>query len=220
MRHIKQVGDIEAIDPFAESVNFLVVVTFPKSSSSNFPFALSIAQLASRYAVISIAGKPMHFAAFGKDQAEAGKAAAVLKYVSGWTGTMIFAGGKIIAEHHEVAGVIDCYLKACACVDMKAHCHKIIDDPMHRGSSRARESISISLTMTKPLEIEEKIDRFAFPCVYLESWYRFQKDHESSMRDQFQAAGVNRGCHICPNFKPEDFKKIGFRTVVKPWRPS
>ena len=81
--------NLEVIDPFQESVNSLVVVAFPKSSSKNFTFALSIAQGASRYAITEIGGKQMHFAAFARTQADAGRASALLGHANSWKGTMI-----------------------------------------------------------------------------------------------------------------------------------
>ena len=206
---------IEVVDPFQESVNALLVVAFPKSSSKNFAFALSIAQGASRYAITEIGGNQMHFAAFARNQGDAGRASALLSYVSGWKGTMIFSRGKVIPNSYLVSQVIDCYLESCSCRDSKAHCQTIIDDPFSSVPQNLSMSISIRLVERPPIKQEIQVDRYAFPCKYLFSWFRFQKDHPSSPQDQIQAAGVSKGCDICPHFKPDDFQVVGTKTVVK-----
>lgn len=206
---------LEVIDPFAESIKSLIVVAFPKSTSKNFPFALNIAQGANRYAITEIGGKQMHFAVFSKNQADAGRAAALLGYVATWKGAMIFAGGKVISHGYEIAQVIQCYLESCSCRDSKAHCHTIIDDPFSNVIQDFSMSISIRLIERPPLKQEVKIDRFAFPCKHLQSWFRFEKDHPSTPQDQIQAAGVRKHCDICPNFRPDDFNVVGTKTMTK-----
>ena len=120
---------LKAFDPFKVSVEALIVVAFPKSSSKNFPFALSLAEGAERYSVFAIAGKPMHVAAFSKTEADAGKAVALLSYIANWRGSMIFSRGRMLQSGYKISQVLDCYLSSCACRDQKAYCHKIIDDP-------------------------------------------------------------------------------------------
>jgi len=206
---------LEVIDPFQESVNSLVVIAFSKSNSKNFAFALSIAQGASRYAITEIGGRQMYFVAFARTQADAGRASSLLSYVNGWKGTMIFSCGKLIPNGYQVSLVIECFLESCSCRDSKAHCQTIIDDPFSVVTQNLSMSISIRLVERPPIKQEVKIDRYAFPCKYLFGWFRFQKDHPSSPQDQIQAAGVSRGCDICPHFKPDDFKLVGTKTLVK-----
>ncbi len=211
----KAYTNLEVIDPFQESVNSLVVIAFPKSSSKNFTFALSIAQGANRYAITEIGGKQMHFAAFARTQAEAGRASALLGYANSWKGTMIFSGGKLIPSGYQVVQVIECFLESCSCRDSKAHCQTVIDDPFSETIQDLSMSISIRLVDRPSLKQEVKIDRYAFPCKYLLSWFRFQKNHPSTPHDQIQAAGVGKSCNICPHFRPEDFKVVGVKTVIK-----
>lgn len=207
--------NLEVIDPFHESINSLVVIAFPKSTSKNFPFALNVAQGASRYAITEIGGRQMHFASFARTQADAGRASALLHYVIGWTGTVIFSGGKVISSGYQVQDVIRCFLEGCSCHDSKAHCQTVIDDPFSEVVEDLSMSISIRLVECPPLKEKIKIDRYAFPCKYLLSWFQFEKDHPSKPQDQIQAAGVSRGCDICPYFRPDDFKVVGTKTVIK-----
>ncbi len=211
----KSNSHIKVFDPFQESINNLLVVAFPKSNSKYFPFALSIAQTASHYAVKEISGKQMHFVAFAPTQTDAGKASALLNYVNKWKGTMIFAGGKLISNIYGLLQVIECFLESCACWDSKAHCQLIIDDPFAETDYNLRMTISVRIDEEPPLKQEIKIDRYSFPCKYLFSYFMFQGDHPSSPKDQIQAAGVSRGCNFCPHFNPEDFKLVGTRIVLK-----
>jgi len=185
------------IDPFRASIECLIVVAFAKTNSKNYAFALKIAESAERYAVADINGKSMHIAIFGKTQADAGRAATVLSYTQGWKGTLLFIQGGLIRESYRVREVIECFLQSLQCSDAKAHCHEVIDDPKYSaydfGSRR------------------KKVDRYIFPCKHLLPWFRFSVDHPSSYQDQIQASGVTHSCTVCPNFRPDDFKKIGQR---------
>jgi hypothetical protein len=51
-------------------------------------------------------------------------------------------------------------------------------------------------------------EQYIFPCKHLVTWFQFQKGHPSSTVNQIQAAGVEFGCNLCPNFVPDDFQKI------------
>jgi hypothetical protein len=111
------------------SLNCLLVITFSKTNSKNYVFALSLAEGAERYGIATIGGKPMHVAVFGMNQADAGRASALIGYVSGWKGTFIFVQGRIVHDPYRLQEVLNCYLLSCQCRDTKAHCHFIIDDP-------------------------------------------------------------------------------------------
>ncbi|NTV44973.1 MAG: hypothetical protein HGB11_00230 [Chlorobiales bacterium] len=205
----------EVIDPFQESVNALLVIAFPKSNSKNFTFALSIAQGATRYAITEIGGRQMYFASFARNQADAGRASALLSYVDSWKGTVIFSSGKVIPNGYFVSQVIQCYLESCSCRDSKAHCQTIIDDPFSEFTQNQNMSISIHVVDRPSIKQKIEIDRYAFPCKYLFSWFRFQKDHPSTPQNQIQAAGVSKGCNICPHFKPDDFKVVGSKIILR-----
>jgi len=206
---------LETIDPFQASVGCLLVVTFPKTNSKNYPFAVNIAEGAERYAIAVINGKLMHVAVFGKTQADAGRASALLGYIQSWRGALVFVQGQIVQDRYRLPQVLTCFLQSCQCRDKKAHCHRIIDDPFSDIPRNLNMSISISFAPKPQIKREMRIDRFTFPCKYLFSWFRFQEGHPSSLQDQIQAAGVEHGCNVCPNFSSEDFEKIGFRSVMR-----
>ena len=185
------------IDPFQSSIECLIVIAFPKTNSKNYAFAVRIAESAERYAVTEINGRSMHIAVFGKTQVEAGRAATVLGYTQGWKGTLLFLQGRAIRDSYRVREVIECFLQSLQCSDTKAHCHEVVDDPKYSPHDYGFR--------------RKKVDRYIFPCKHLLPWFRFSVDHPSAYKDQIQAAGVKHSCNVCPNFCPDDFKKIGQR---------
>jgi len=183
------------IDPFLASLNCLLVVAFSKTNSRNYAFALSLAEGAERYGIATIGGKPMHVAVFGMNQADAGRASALIGYTRGWKGTFVFVRGRMAHDSYRLQEVLGCYLQSCQCRDTKAHCHFIIDDPFESDiDPRTFERVGSN--------------KYLFPCKHLVTWFRFQEGHPSSTVNQIQAAGVEFGCDLCPNFAPDDFRKI------------
>ncbi|HXB62394.1 MAG TPA: hypothetical protein VNU94_06050 [Acidobacteriaceae bacterium] len=205
---------LATIDPFEASLDALLVVVFPKSSSKNYPFAVTIAQGAQQYSMMEMNGKPMHVAVFAKNQADAGRAQAVLGYIGGWKGTLFFSRGQMVQSGYRIAEVISCFLNSCACRDTQAYCFSVIDDPFVEVVQDMSMSFSISFDEPKP-KSEVEIDLYAFPCKLLRYRFQFQKNHPSTPQDQIQASGVQHGCNICPNFNPDAFVKVGSRTVLK-----
>ncbi len=204
-----------AMDPFLVSADCLLVVAFPKSSSKNYAFALSLAGGAQHYQVVEFAGKPMHVAAFAKTQADAGRAVALLDYVRSWKGALVFAQGKLVQNSYQAAQVINCFLDACACSDWRAHCGTVIDDPFSETPEDLNLTFCIRLVEEPPVKQEVEIDQYFFPCKFLHNRFRFQRGHPSTPRDQIQAVGVQTGCAICPAFDPDSFRKTGVRVALE-----
>lgn len=203
------------IDPFDASLRFLLVVVFPKSSSKNFPLALSIAEGAEQFAVTDINGKPTYFVCFSSSKSDAGRALAMLGYIQGWKGVQIFSKGKVLQNTYRVNEVLSCFMDALSCRDYSAHCHKIIDDPFSDEVEDHSLSLSISIAEKPPLKQEVEIDRYSFPCKYLFHWFRFEKDHPASTEDLIQAGAVSQGCDWCPNFNPDNWQKVGVKKILK-----
>ena len=86
----------QIINPFQASLNCLLVVAFSKTNSINYSFAVSLAEGAEHYGIAEVGGKSMHVAVFGRTQADAGRASALIAYVTGWRGAFVFAQGKIV----------------------------------------------------------------------------------------------------------------------------
>jgi hypothetical protein len=211
-------SNIEPIDPFQASLQSLLVIAFFKSRSTSYPFVVGIAENAERYGIFTVNGKPMHVAVFGRTQADAGRASAVLQYIMSWKGVLLFARGKLIPNGWPVMEVVNCFNESCSCNDRRAHCHKIIDDPFVNVPRVTNMTISIRVAPEKlapklSFKNKKEIDRYIFPCKYLYPRFSFQQGHPSSLQDQIQAGAVTQGCDLCPSFSPEDFRKVGSRTV-------
>ncbi len=209
--------NITPIDPFQESLDNLLVIAFFKSRAASYPIVVGIAEAAARYGIFSIDEKPMHVAVFGKTQADAGKASAIIWYTLGWKGVLVFCRGKLIPNGYPILEVINCFQESCSCRDKRAHCQKVIDDPFIEKQAESRTPMSISIKITsdpqRTMKRDLKVDRYVFPCKYLYPRFTFQTDHPSSPEDQIQAGAVKAGCDICPNFEPDQYRKIGFRLV-------
>ncbi len=203
-------------DPLTASLENLLVVSFPKSTSKSYPLAVNIAKGANYYDEIIVGNKPVHFVVFGKTREEAGRAQALMNYVSGWKGVQIYSGGKIIQNIWEATMVIGCYLEASACKDWRAHCHIVIDDPYAEIPTTGGLSFAIRIN-DKPSMPKQAIElgRYIFPCSYLKPYVNFQKEHPSSQEDQIQAAAVEKGCDWCPLFDPKHYKKVSVRIIEK-----
>ncbi|PKL44356.1 MAG: hypothetical protein CVV41_06880 [Candidatus Riflebacteria bacterium HGW-Riflebacteria-1] len=206
---------VSAIDPFSKSSEHLLVVIFTKSSSINFPLALNIAEGANRFVTADIKGKPTYFVQFAKSNDDAGRAVALLDLVKDWKGVQIFSRGRLLASVFTVNMVLNCFINSLSCRDYTAHCHEIIDDPFREDVRSSGLSLSINLVTKPPIKQKVVIDRFSFPCKHLYFHFRFQKDHPASLPDQIQAGAVNYGCDWCPNFSPDNWKKVGEKELFK-----
>ena len=206
------------VDPVEDSLTHLLAISFGKSSSPSYPLAVNVAQGATKYAELEIAGKPVHFVAFARTREDAARARTILDYVSGWKTTQIFAGGKLIQDRWSVVQVLNCYLEASACNDRTAHCHRVIDDPYLKGGELGGRGLSLKIQVSldpEPLKKEVRIDRYIFPCSFLQNRFRFQVDHPASPQDQIQAEAVKVGCDWCPYFDPTAYHKVGTRTIYE-----
>ena len=202
---------LQLTDPFRASIDALLVVAFARSNSKNYAFAVSVAETADQYAIIPIGGKPMHVVAFGMNPADAGRAVVLLNFTATWKGTLIFSRGKMVQSGYLIMPVLECYMQSCSCRDTKAHCQSVIDDPHLERPQNISMAFTIRLSDAPRLKRNIEIDQYAFPCKFLSRYFRLERYHLSSPQDQIQAAGVQHGCDICPNFDPDQFRKVGVK---------
>ncbi|MDP2183412.1 MAG: hypothetical protein Q8K99_12690 [Actinomycetota bacterium] len=205
----------EAVDPYLASTECLLVVLFPRSNSKNYPIALNIARGSARFAETDFTGKPMNMAAFASSPDDARRAVALLEYVRQWKGVMVFSGGKLVKNTWQLLQVVDCSLDASSCDDPSAHCDSVIDDPLVVDPQDMGLSVCIRLVAEPPEQHAVEIDRYLFPCKFLQNRFHFQPDHPSSLQNQIQAAAVEMGCNMCPCFDPNRFGRVGSRTVMR-----
>jgi hypothetical protein len=154
-------------------------------------------------------------AAFSNSKDDVDRAIALVGYLFGQKSTGIFIKGRFTTDRHKIIPTLKCYADAIKCSDYKAHCQIVIDDPFTEKYSGGL-CLSIRLTFQetakhpKPLVIQ----RYLFPCKHLHPYFKFQKGHPSSPENQIQAAGIDRQCDWCPNFRPADFKKMPAKIVL------
>lgn len=202
----------EAVDLLSASRSGLLALSFAKSPSDAYPLAVNVAQGAACYAEVEIGKQTVHLVGFAKTPADAARALALLQYVAGWKTTQVFAAGRLAANVYTVAEVLECYLQASACTDCSAHCSVIMDDPDSEVAGEV-PSLSIAPSWTRQ---RVEVDRYLFPCAFLQPRFSFQPDHPASPRDQIQAAAVKEGCAWCPYFNVGGFRKAGTRVASTP----
>ncbi len=172
------------------SRDHLLALMFCQSASSSYAAAVAIARTLPEHVEQVIDERPFHFVLFDKTRDQAIKARSLIAYVGKWRGTQIFAGGLAVQNSYHMKVVLDCYIASTACADPRAHCHVVSD--RHEVVTNGKKAALI------------------YPCRYLAPWaYRdIDPRHPSSLRDQFQASAVRRGCDWCPHFNADDIDKI------------
>ena len=206
----------EVKDPIAQSFDCLLVVVFSKSTSKSFPLALSVCSNLDKFWTIDVGGKEAYFACFDKNQVDAARAVVLLGYVRGWKGVQIFSQGKLLNDAYEVEGVLECYTESKSCRSLSSHCHKVVDDPFSDEiTNDTSMGITIRVTEDPVYKYEAEVDRYLFPCKFLLNRFDFQRDHPASPQEQIQAGAVEEGCDWCPNFSPDEWKKVGVKKIVK-----
>jgi len=162
-------------------------VMFPKSKATAYPAVVVLCKGAHRYSEFTTEGLLYHFASFGRSIEQISRALAVVNYAGTITAARFFSNGFPIVDTHYLYESLKCYIQAISCDDQAAHCQRVISD--------ARIGA----------------DAYLFPCNYLikrQARLDLTAAHPSSLRDQIQAMGVDHGCAWCPNFKPDDFRKL------------
>ena len=203
------------IDLIKASIDHLIAVSFPKTTSTVYPLAVNVAQGASYYNEMVIDKKLVHLVAFSRTREDAGRACALIRYASGWKGVQFFTGGKLTQNFWNITRVLECYLEAAACNDWTAHCHLIIDDLYSEESKNLGLSMTITLSDKPSFKEAVHIDRYIFPCSFIHGYFRFQKDHPAKPKDQIQAEAVAQNCDFCPYFDPSNYRKIGIKTIYR-----
>lgn len=208
------IAEVEgAFDPSSASRDFVLVVMFPRSRAGSYASAVAAAKLASVYRENVVDGNVVnHVCAFAKSQQQMSLALMVMNWVGDLRGVQVYASGRILSEPRSVAPVLDCYLTSLTCTDWRAHCNVIVDDPFRRD-----EFTGVSLTINAFGEIggidEAPEVSYLHPCrlVHDRRWSRrpLSPDHPSSPADQIQAHAASIHCEWCPNFHPEDFRRMG-----------
>lgn len=192
-----------SVDLVSDSLDRVVAISFPKSRSAGYAAAVNVAQCADKYRESEVNGTLFHYAVFGRSREQVAFALSVVRYLEGVKAAQFYAGGKLILERPRIEAVLTCYLEACACNDYRAHCNKVVPIPFSR---EAADDTAITLD----LDDIRATSGYLFPCSFLLQWGApgLHSRHPASPTDQIQALAVRKGCDWCPNFKPDDFKKL------------
>lgn len=153
-----------------------------------------------------------HIAIFSATKNDAVRAIALLELISDWKGVQIFSNGLKLDHSYYAQQVIRCFIKASNCLNPKAHCQIVIDDPK---AEIPPANFTITFSTKPKIKVAKEIEQFTFPCKYLHGYFRYQKNHPADISEQIQAAAVERGCSWCPNFSEKNLKPAGTRTIYQ-----
>lgn len=189
------------------SRDYLVIVLFVKSRSDAFPWAFEVASRAQLFAERDLDSLKLFVAGFVSTFEGAAQAMDLIHYVRGWKGTHFYAQGRMVIGEMEPAflmeSVLQCFADSCASRDYRAHCFRLIDNPFDPlAPYRNLEHIAPHF---RHVEAKSDDGTYIFPCKHMLQWFRAQRDHPASIKDQIQAEGVDKMCDVCPRFEPDDF---------------
>ena len=196
----------ETLDPVATSKSHLVVIAFARTTSPIYSVAVSLAVSACVYGEVELPGGLMHIAGFEKTKDGASRALALLKIVADWKATQVFAGGAYINEPWQAFATIECYAKASACSNWRAHCLQEIytevvrEEPFADGRVDIRDVLGARPSYTTT--------PFRFPCKLIFPRFRKQDLPGVTTAQEIEAQAVEQGCHFCPFFDSGNFKKL------------
>jgi len=174
---------------------FPIVIAFPKSTSIVYPTAIATAKAASRYhEVMDGANLSLHLAAFAADRHQFALAQSLCRLVLGLRGVQIYVNGIHQSDQEwRFIDVLECFLRSFSAQDWRAHCQVVVDNPFTETWSG-------------------KAGPYLLPCHYIyrhgSQGHALSKAHPSSLTQQIQASAARVGCSWCPNFHPEDFRKL------------
>ena len=196
----------EHINPFALSKQYLLVVTFVKSSSKNFQAALLWARSAKIFENLEIEKETIYCCAFDKTAEQAGMAGVFLNYIENWNGKQIYINGRIHSGSiYDLLGVLDCYQKSQSCPNPKSHCCFVSDDIFLWHGSRPTFEISLDLAGKKKETSSAK--KFVMPGINIRH-HRIEKEtYLGNWNEQIAALAVKQNIDWCPSFDIENFRQ-------------
>lgn len=190
--------------------DFLVMVMFPRIRSPYFPMAASIASGASSFQEIFDVGGSFLIAGFKDDQADLGRAVALLDHVSLLSIAQIFFRGELVVTSNKInttRETLRCYLESKKSSDWRAHCFEVVDKPKGMIGSAMSFQINVvdSANDAEALEREAMKGYMISPCRLAWRGRRINAQHPSTIEEQLYASAVIQGCADCPNFDVKNY---------------
>lgn len=197
---IEYFGNIQVDNP-----SFIAVV-FQKSTAMSYPLAVSIAKSASKYYESQIGKRLIHCAMFDRKAESASAAVSLIECVGTLQGVQVWVLGEVILNPFNVSEVLKCYYTSLLCDDPKAHC--VVYHKDRNDDSSYPLTISIgTIKRNHPGSANE----YLIPCRRIDNQYGhsgLHEDHPASLENQIQSMAVSKGCHWCPHFSKNNFKKL------------
>lgn len=152
---------------------------------------------------------------FGKNLEQSSRAMSLLRFVTEWSGTQLFASGKLINSPYIV---LECYQQSLSCDDWRSFCISVVSDIANDEVKNKSLEIKIRILRedAKP-DIVEPEKKYYFPCKLIDSYNQrasLSLLHPSSLQDQIQSIAVQRKCDWCPNFDKKNFRPISIEDFL------
>lgn len=185
----------DLVDLSGRSSEFPIVIAFPKSTSIAYPTAVATAKAAARYVEVMDGQKlSVHLAAFTATRQQFSLAQSLSRLIMGLRGVQIYVNGIHQSnDNWRFIQVLECFLTSLSVDDWRAHCQIVVDNPF----------TSTGQGPGGP---------YLLPCHYMYNWgtqgYGLSRAHPSTMVQQIHASAARVGCSWCPNFHPEEFRKL------------
>lgn len=195
-------------NPFALSKQYLLIVTFNKSTSKNFQTALLWARSAKLFKSMPVGKDEIYLCGFGKTAEQAGAASVFLTYIENWTGKQIYIGGIVHSGSiYDLFGILDCYQKSLACPNPTSYCC-VLEENVFLAHETRKTSFSISLTFDKVEEApKQKLIQYVVPCLKLQYLKLEKAEYLGSWQEQIEALAVRQGIAWCPSFDATKFRQ-------------
>lgn len=209
-------------DLIQQANQFVLAILFPSSKSAVFPLALNLAKAASSYQLINLHDHEFHVAFFAADIEAMKRALSLLSFAKRIAHTQVYGRGQLITNPYSAASVIECYMNSLKPSDHRAHCHIVkhfrMDSSVPMLSSPGAaipeiDHVDIEIKLGEDFHIN--VDSFDYPgfvvpCGYVAKYadFKLSPDMAVTLEDQMKAAGARSSCDWCPNFKPDEFKKL------------
>ena len=193
----------------SELADTLVAIAFPYSRAKTFALTLRLAQEAAEYRTTETDGKTYHLAVFSRDPGQPALAQMVLRNLHDKAGVLAWSAGQPV-EPWQMQKLLNCMTQADQTNNWQAHCHRVVDDRNLFEDFRPHQRPIPGVPgWTARDEQAAPTERWLVPCRFvINQGGRLNTRHPARPAEQFQAAAVRTGCHVCQRFNAEKLVKL------------